>query len=83
MLTHVRSAFTLPNNTYGSPRMTRDLQDKGFAIGRRRTARLMRENHQQARHKRRFKRPTNSQHSWPLAPNIINQDFAEARLDEK
>ena len=43
MLAHVRSAFALSNGTYGSPRMTRELQDDGFAIGRRRTARLMRE----------------------------------------
>jgi len=44
MLAHVRSAFALSNGTYGSPRMTRELQDDGFAIGHRRTARLMREN---------------------------------------
>ena len=42
MLAHFRSAFALSNGTYGSPRMTRELQDDGFAIGRRRTARLMR-----------------------------------------
>ena len=44
MPAYVRSAFALSNGTYGSPRMTRELQDDGFAIGRRRTARLMREN---------------------------------------
>ena len=36
--------------------MTRELQDDGFSIGRRRTARLMRENGMQARLKRRVKR---------------------------
>ena len=41
---HVRSAFALSNGTYGSPRMTRERQDTGLAVGRRRTARLMREN---------------------------------------
>jgi putative transposase len=44
LLAHVRSAFAQSSGTYGSPRMTRDLQDDGFAVGRRRTARLMREN---------------------------------------
>jgi hypothetical protein len=34
LLAHVRSAFSLSNETYGSPRMTRELQDAGFAIGR-------------------------------------------------
>jgi putative transposase len=83
LLAHVRSAFAQSSETYGSPRMTRDLQDEGFAVGRRRTARLMRENGLYARQRRRFKRTTDSRHSWPVAPNIIDQDFAAGRPDEK
>jgi putative transposase len=33
LLAHVRSAFALSNGTYGSPRMTRELQDSGLAVG--------------------------------------------------
>lgn len=83
MLAHVRSAFALSNGTYGSPRMTRELQDDGFAIGRRRTARLMRENDLRARQKRRFKRTTDSEHAWPIAPNIIDQDFTATATNQK
>jgi transposase InsO family protein len=83
MLAHVRSAYTLSHETYGSPRMTRELQDSGFAIGRRRTARLMRENGLHARQKRRFKRTTDSQHTFPVAPNIIDQDFAATGPNQK
>ncbi len=83
LLAHVRSAFALSNGTYGSPRMTRELQDDGFAVGRRRTARLMHENGLRARQKRRFKRTTDSHHAWPVAPNIIDQDFTAERPDEK
>jgi putative transposase len=75
LLAHVRSAFVQSNETYGSPRMTRELVDHGFAVGRRRTARLMRENNLRARQKRRFKRTADSEHAWPVAPNIIGQDF--------
>ena len=82
MLTHVRSAFALSNGIYGSPRMTRELQDDGFAVGRRRTARLMRENGMQARRKRRFKRTTDSNHAWPVAPNILDQDFTATGTDQ-
>ena len=57
-LAHIRTAFALSNGTYGSPRMHRDLVDEGHEIGRRRTARLMRENQLIARQKRRFKRTT-------------------------
>jgi len=83
MLAHVRSAFALSNGTYGSPRMTRELQDDGLAIGRRRTARLMRENGLLARQKRRFKRTTDSEHAWPIAPNIIDQDFTAVAPNQK
>ena len=69
LLAHVRSAFALSNGTYGSPRMTRELRDSGLTVGRRRTARLMRENGLRARQKRRFKRTTDSHHAWPVAPN--------------
>jgi putative transposase len=72
LLAHVRSAFALSNaTTCGSPRMTRELRDSGLRVGRRRTARLMRDNGLQARQKRRFKRTTDSQHAWPVAPNLL------------
>jgi len=83
LLAHVRSAFTLSNGTYGSPRMTRELRDSGLAVGRRRTARLMRENGLRARQKRRFKRTTDSHHGWPVAPNLLDQDFTASGPDEK
>jgi transposase InsO family protein len=83
LLAHVRSAFALSNGTYGSPRMTRELQDSGLAGGRRRTARLMRENGLKARQKRRFRRTTDRHHAWPVAPNLLDQDFTASGPDEK
>jgi putative transposase len=49
LLAHIRSAFTRSHGTYGSPLLTRELQDEGLEVGRRRTARLMRENGLKAR----------------------------------
>jgi putative transposase len=83
ILAHIRSAFTLTNETYGSPRMTRELQDEGLKVGRRRTARLMRENGLKARQKRRFKRTTDSHHGFPVAPNLLAQDFSATRPNQK
>ena len=83
LLAHVRSAFRESHGTYGSPRMTRELQDQGLPIGRRRTARLMRENGLKARQKRRFKRTTDSHHAFPIAPNLLEQDFSAERPNQK
>ena len=83
LLAHVRSAFALSNGTYGSPRMACELRDQGLAVGRRRTARLMRDNGLRARQKRRFKRTTDSEHAWPIAPNLLDQDFSATRPNEK
>ena len=36
-----------------------------------------------ARQKRRFKRTTDSTHAWPVAPNLLDQDFAAEAPDQK
>jgi len=83
LLAHVRAAFAVSNRTYGSPRMVHELRDSGLAIGRRRVARLMRENGMKARQKRRFKRTTDSLHAFPVAPNLLDQDFAATGPNQK
>ncbi|WP_408884340.1 IS3 family transposase [Kozakia baliensis] len=83
LLAHVRAAFAGSNETYGSPRMTHEVQANGLAIGRRRVARLMRENGLKARQKRRFKRTTDSDHANPVAPNLLDQDFVAAAPNQK
>ena len=43
----------------------------------------MRENGLVARQRRRFKRTTDSEHAWPIAPNLIDQDFRAQSTDQK
>ena len=54
-----------------------------LGIGRHRTARLMRENQLIAWQKRRFKRKTDSEQPWPVAPNLVAQDFKTDGPDRK
>lgn len=63
--------------------MTRELRDDGLTVGRRRTARLMRENGLRVRQKQRFKRTAVRHYAWPVAPNLLDQDFAAAGPDER
>lgn len=62
-LAHNRTAFALPNGTYGNPRMHRDLVGDGHRIGRHRTAWLMPEAGLVARQKRPFKWTTDSENA--------------------
>jgi putative transposase len=63
---------------YGSPRIHRALRKKGVRVGAKRIARLMRAAGLVARQKRRFRRTTDSKHSNPIAPNVLERDFEPA-----
>jgi transposase InsO family protein len=82
-LAHIRAHFETSNGTYGSPRMHVELRDQGLAIGRHRTARLMRDNQLKANQKRRFKKTTDSDHGGLVAPNLLDQDFSAEEPDRK
>lgn len=66
MLALIRSIDRQWKNAYGSPRMVRELRDRGFPAGKERVERLMRDNDIRARHKRRFKATTDSKHALPV-----------------
>ena len=58
-----------------SPKVVKGLLKRGHRVSRPRVARIMRVNNLFARRKRKFKITTNSKHNYPIAPNILNQDF--------
>ena len=60
---------------YGSPRMLRELRGRGFPAGKERVERLMREHGIRARHKRHYKATTDSKHTLPVAPNVLDRNF--------
>ena len=71
----IRAIHVQHKVAYGSPRMVDALRDRGFPASRARVERLMREHGIRARHKRRFKATTDSQHSLPVAANLLNHHF--------
>ena len=76
LMAHVRIAFADSNGTYGAPRVLRDLQEAGLPTSQKRVARLMREDGLVARPKKRRRVvTTNSNHSDPIAPNLLGRRF--------
>lgn len=60
---------------YGSPRIYRDLRDKGISCGLNRVARIMKQEGISAIVPRKYKATTDSKHNFPVASNLLKQDF--------
>lgn len=71
MLALIQSIHRELKGAYGSPRMVRELRERGLPASKDRVERLMRQNGIRARHKRRYKATTDSKHSLPVAPNEV------------
>lgn len=69
--------------TYGVRRIKAQLDKEGIVCGKNRVARLMRENGIYSRLKRKYKATTNSNHNYPAAPNLLEQDLQAVAPNEK
>ncbi|EPO6253782.1 IS3 family transposase [Salmonella enterica subsp. enterica serovar Bareilly] len=71
----IKVAHIRTRETYGTRRLQTELADSGIIIGRDRLARLRKELELRCKQKRKYKATTNSNHSLPVAPNLLNQIF--------
>lgn len=71
----VRAIFKLSRSSYGSRRMMKQLRAEDYQIGRYKVRCLMRQLSLKAKMRRRFKVTTDSRHSFPVAPNVLNRRF--------
>lgn len=71
----IRTIYTEKKQRYGSPRITEELRGNGFSCSKNRVARLMKIQGITARAKKRFRVTTNSNHSLPVAPNLVEMQF--------
>lgn len=78
----IATAHKRSRETYGSPRVYRDLKARGHRVGKKRVERLMREGGIVAKRRRRFRRTTDSNHSNPIAPNVLERRFESAALND-
>ena len=79
----VRIAFDARRHRYGSPRLTLDLRESGFALAENTVAASMRRQALVAKAGRKFKATTNSNHGQPVAENLLEQDFSCTGINQK
>lgn len=82
LLKEIRKVYKASRGTYGSPRITKALEKKSITCGRNRVARLMRENGIAAKTKKKYKATTNSKHNYPVAENLVNQNFTVSKPNQ-
>ncbi len=81
LITHIKAVHKESRKTYGSPRIHAELCSRGIRCGKNRVARLMKQKGIQARHRRKFKATTDSNHRMPVHDNRLNRIFDVASPD--
>ena len=79
----VKAIFIDEKGRAGSPRITERLHAEGTPVSRKRVAKIMRENGLRAKAAKKFKATTNSNHSLPVAPNLLEQNFEAEAPNQK
>lgn len=80
---HVKEVFTEFDSTYGSPRVHRELRDRGIRTSKRRVERALRGMGLMATRPRRRYKPSVRDLSHPVEPNLLARDFQAQRPDER
>jgi putative transposase len=78
LLAQIRALHTESRRTYGSPRISHALIQRGHHVGENRVARLMRENAIRAKTVKKWRATTDSAHTLPVAANALNRQFSVA-----
>lgn len=83
LIGQIEAVFQQSHQTYGSSRVHAELVKQEIPGNEKRVARLMRRQGLQARRVRRRRTTTDSQHTQPVAPNVLNQDFHATAPNQK
>ncbi len=84
LLDEIRRIHDANHHVYGSRKMTAELsRQKGTKVNHKRVERIMRENGIRSKVTRKYKATTNSRHNLPVAPNVLDRDFAAEHPAQK
>ena len=81
LISELKRLFTLSRQSLGSRRLSQALRQQGFTVGRYRVRRLMQAHGLEVARHSRYKRTTDSQHSYPVADNVLNRCFIQTDVN--
>jgi len=71
----IKDIFSQSKQTYGSPRITQELRDRGYKVSRPRVARLMQKAGIQSKVRKKYIATTNSKHTFQVSENLLDRNF--------
>lgn len=77
----IQAAHRRTRETCGPERLQKDLAQNGVQVGLHRIRRLRKKLGLRCKQKRKFKATTDSKHTLPVAPNLLEQQFAAEAPD--
>jgi transposase InsO family protein len=80
LLERVREVYRKGRKIYGSPRIKDALSDQGIVCGKNRVARIMQDNGIRAMVRKKFRRTTDSGHSYPVSENLLIHGSKKGRI---
>lgn len=84
MTNRIRWHFHDSDETYGSPRIRKELVKEGWVVSERTVGLIMREQGLRSCMARKFRvMTTDANHDLPIAPNVLEQDFKATKPNEK
>jgi len=78
----IKAAHERTRQTYGPERLQADLADNGIPVGLYRIKRIRKQLGLRCRQKRKFKATTDSKYNLPVAPNLLDRQFAVTAPNE-
>ncbi len=78
----VQSIFTQSYESYGSVRVKAELESLGYNVSRAKIAKMMRAMNLHVVRSKKFKCLTDSNHNYPVAPNLLDQNFQVERKNQ-
>lgn len=82
LLVEVKALDKLSRSSYGSRQIAKNLQRKGYRVGRYQSRTLMRKAGIECKQRRRYRVTTNSQHSLAIADNVLKRNFTVAKPNQ-
>jgi putative transposase len=76
LLARIKEIFLDSHKRYGSPKITKQLQEESWTVSERLVGKIMREHGLRSCVSKKFRvTTTDSNHTLPIAPNLLNQNF--------